>query len=128
MKADKSYGRIALWMAFLMVGLWGCAGKPFNPQEPGEIPEGPGIFTKEDGVVVLYDSKKRKAESAVERATPSELPADETNPASNATFEEYEAFKKWLEWKKSSKEHPEYEEFKQWREWRQYQQWKKRQQ
>ena len=127
MKASKSVYRSVLWAALLLVGFWGCAGKPFDPPTPGELPEGPGVFTKGDGAAVLYDSKKVNPKSTAVETAPPHVPADQSKPPSEASFEEYEAYRKWLEWKKSAGDTSEYEEFRQWREWRQYQQWKKRQ-
>ena len=127
MKESQSYYRIALCALLLLAGIWGCAAKPFNPPAPGEIPKGPGVFSKGDDGAVLYDSKNQTQEPAAKEKIAPPAPADKIKQPSAATFEEYEAYKEWLEWKKSADGSPDYEEFKQWQEWRQYQQWKKRQ-
>ena len=51
------------WMALLaslaIIALLGCNAKPFDYKPTaGEMKEGPGVFTGEDGELTIYDSKK----------------------------------------------------------------------
>ena len=107
----------------LLMGIWACApAKPFTPPKTGEIPDGPGLFSKgQDGVVVFDDAES--SSQSVE--TP---PADDSTPpepVSHEAFEEFEAFQQWLQWKKEKANSAEYEAFKQWQQWRRYQEWKR---
>lgn len=44
-----------LILAGLLLALLGCAQpKPFELPRPGEIPDGPGLFTGEKGRFILY--------------------------------------------------------------------------
>lgn len=102
-------------------------GKSFDAPQPGEIPKGPGVFTKGDDGAVLYDSegggmlnpqKQQPVETSVKTGAP---------PSSAKDFEEYEAYRKWKAWKESSQGSPDYKEFKEWQEWKRYQEWKRSQ-
>jgi hypothetical protein len=57
----SSYVKILLIGLFLFL-LNACGGKPFNYHPQTEIPKEAGVFGKEDNGLVLYDSKKKKAE------------------------------------------------------------------
>ncbi|MCB1832418.1 MAG: hypothetical protein KDH19_03080 [Geminicoccaceae bacterium] len=42
------------------LALAGCGGEPFEPQAPGEIRDGPGLFTGEDGEFVITPKTGKK--------------------------------------------------------------------
>jgi hypothetical protein len=103
----------------------GCAGRPFDPPRTDEIPDGPGVFSKGQDGMVLYDSDKGGLlpDNQEKDSQPSpEAVAGEPGPPDH---EEFENFQQWLDWKKNAVGTPEYEEFQQWLQWRQYQQWEK---
>jgi hypothetical protein len=125
MKSGKVFPREVLLVFLTIMGLWACAGKPFDPPQADEIPKGPGVFTKGDDGAVLYDSKKERLPHASAPQTPAASPDGIQQPAAEVDYDEYESYRQWLLWKKSAVGTPEYEEFQQWREWRNYQEWKK---
>lgn len=57
-KILKGHGsKPRLWLALIMAALLfaGCSHwKPFKPPVASEIPEGPGLFSGEDGEFVIY--------------------------------------------------------------------------
>lgn len=127
--------RIKAWLPLLLLGLiMGCgSGKYFEAPQSGEIPNGPGLFTKGDDGAVVYDSKggglidphKEKAPEKPAASTGQVTAADQPNPIDD--FEDFEAFKQWQEWKKGSEGTAEYKDFKDWQQWKRYQEWKQRQ-
>ncbi len=94
------------YLVLILIGFWGCAGKPFTPPEPNEIPEGPGLFTKEEGKVVLSVDLN-------EGAPPSRPEAESSDSPDAKTMT-------------TPVEDPDYEEFLQWQEWKKYQDWKRK--
>ena len=51
--------RCILLSGMVFILLAGCNAKPFDYQPTaGEMKEGPGVFTGEDGELTIYDSKK----------------------------------------------------------------------
>lgn len=114
---------LIVWLALTATG---CSrGKDFDPPQPGEIPEGPGVFTKGDDGVVLYDSEgggliqprdQKVSPSAGENTAPAEPTADD--------FKAYEAYRQWKAWKEDPQNKEEFQEFQDWLEWKRYQQWK----
>ena len=114
----------------LSIGIWGCAAKPFDAPQTGEIPKGPGVFSKGDDGVVLYDSNKKKSDRHTTVTTAPSAKGDTGQPelpSSASDFAEFEAYRQFKEWKKRAAGTEEYEEFQQWRQWRQYRQWKQNQ-
>jgi hypothetical protein len=109
----------------MTVGLWGCAGRPFDPPRADEISKEPGVFTKGADGAVLYDSKNERQPAASSSQMPRTSSGYMQQPVVESDYEEYEGYRQWLLWKKSAVGTPEYEEFQQWREWRKYQEWKK---
>ncbi|WP_419661446.1 uncharacterized protein Dvar_18790 [Desulfosarcina variabilis str. Montpellier] len=108
---------------FSMVACSG-AGRPFDPARADDIPDGPGVFSKGEDGVVLYDSDKGGLLPDSQAKDPQPSPkavADEPTPTDHEEFEHYQ---QWLEWKKTAVGTPKYEEFQQWLQWRQYQKWK----
>ena len=125
MKASTILTRMLLLVSIIIMGVWGCAGRPFDPPRTDEIPKEPGVFTKGTDGAVLYDSNKERLPAV----SPSQMPATSSGeteqPAVESDYEDYKSYRQWLLWKKSAVGTPEYEEFQQWREWHKYQEWKK---
>ena len=117
-------------VALTSIGIAGCAAKPFDPPQTGEIPKGPGVFSKGDDGVVLYDSNKRSSEH---RTAASQAPeamggtGQHPPPSSASDYAEFEAYQQFKAWKASAVGTKEYEEFQQWRQWQQYRRWKQNQ-
>lgn len=124
-----------VWMAgFLMI--LGCANsKPFKYHSGNEIPEGPGLLSREKGEFTIYDSNKKASAPAQQETTVNSpsvsapsvpAPAAEDGEAFRQFQEwkqeqaEYEAFQ---EWKQSQKGAQEYQEFQEWKRWKEYQRW-----
>ncbi len=126
----------------------GCAKpKPFVYHPDSEIPEGPGLFSKEKGAFVIYDTEKEKSEgtSSAESKTdtwqdqaPSRLQEATGVDNKTNTAEEYRQFQQWQqdqkqyqefkEWKQSGQNTREYQEFLEWKRWKEYKQWQENQQ
>jgi hypothetical protein len=114
------------YLILILIGIWGCAGKPFTPPEPNEIPEGPGLFTKEKGSVSVSVDLKNKPADSTRQAKPETSSEARNSPhASPSDYEEFKAYQQWLEWKASALGSPEYAEFLQWQEWKKDQEWEK---
>jgi hypothetical protein len=110
----------------LVAALAGCsAGKRFDAPQPGEIPPGPGVFTKGEDGAVLYDSKGGGLVQPGSQAHPPPSSEKRLSGSSTADFEAFEAFRQWDAWRRDPQNAKEYEEFKQWLEWKRYQQWKR---
>lgn len=111
--------------------IMGCAkAKPFDYQKVGEIPEGPGLFTKEKGKFTLYDSNKKPVkpeEPAQSASAPANAPEDPDAGEEFRRFQEWkqerEDFAAYQEWKRSHKGSKEYQEFEEWKRWREYKRW-----
>jgi hypothetical protein len=102
-------------------------GKSFDAPQTGEIPKGPGLFTKGEDGAVLYDSKGGGMLNPQARpAAETSIKAGNQTPSAN-DFEEYEAYRQWKAWKESSQGSPDYKDFKDWQEWKRYQEWKRNQ-
>jgi len=125
MKASNMLTPMVLLVSIMIMGVWSCAGKPFDPPQAGEIPRGPGIFTTGTDGAVLYDSNKESLSPASPSQTIATSSSGTEQPAATSDYEDFEAYREWLLWKKSAVGTPEYEEFQQWREWRRYQEWRK---
>jgi len=125
MKAGKLLVRITLPLFIMIMGIWGCAGKPFDPPKSDEIPKGPGVFTTGEDGAVLYDLTQERLPSTSSSQTLETSSAEMEQPAAASDYEEFKDYRQWLLWKKSAAGTPEYEEFQQWREWRKYQDWEK---
>lgn len=93
----------------LALGLAAC-GTPTEYRHPGEIPEGPGMFTGEDGVARLSTDGEDAGEANPE--------ASERSGCECPDGEELEAYREFLRWKAEAVGTPEYREFQDWREWR----------
>lgn len=124
MSSKKMIGR-SVMVAFIMVwGIWGCAGQPYDPPQTGEMPKGPGVFTKEKGAVTLYDSNEAKKPPPASEKTTDTLPPTVDHSFTVSDYEAFEAYQQWLRWKTSAVENGEWDEFQQWREWKKYKDWK----
>ena len=117
--------------AFTLIALAGCAGQPFQPDTAGEIPQGPGVFSGEDGEFTIYDSeggllgrKKGKKDS--------EAAEDDAEAKEFREFQQWkkeaQEFREFQEWKKTRRDSEEYREFLEWRKWKKYKEWEKSQQ
>ena len=125
MKASTIFTRMLLLVSIMIMGVWGCAGRPFDPPRTDEIPKEPGVFTKGADGAVLYDSNKERLPAVSPAQMPATSSGETDQPAVESDYQDYEGYRQWLLWKKSAVGTPEYEEFQQWREWRKYQEWKK---
>ncbi len=127
---------LILVTAVLLVS--GCAQpKPFKYHSGTEIPEGPGLFSKEKGEFTLYDSNKQAANPAAQQApqpsgmaTPGSAPAVTAPPTDGKEFQQFQDWKKeqqefeaFQEWKNSNQGSREYQEFQEWKRWKAYMQW-----
>jgi hypothetical protein len=120
----------------------GCAKpKPFVYHPGTEIPQGPGLFSKEKGEFVLYDSKKSEAAAkeqgasgtsagAKPAAADTQAAAVTAPPVDSEAFRKFQDWKKeqkdfeaFQEWKRSAKGSREYEEFQEWKRWKNYMLW-----
>ena len=130
-----------LWVAFAVAILMGCGakGQPAEfKQTAGEMKEGSGVFTGEEGALVVYDSerggmfpqinnrkqseegskeasdKAGKDESATsdKSAESTQLAAGQTSTGEQVTPEAAKDFQEFQEWKKEQKEFREFQEWK----------------
>ncbi len=142
-------GLAAGWLLFALAG---CNAKPYDYQPTaGEMKEGPGVFTGEDGELTIYDSKKvgvfpkdsdaKTSETAGEKtAQTSEAAGAATAAAAGAqtgtepavTSEEAREFQEFQQWKKEKEQFHEYQQWKksdkgsaEYKEFQEYQEWKK---
>lgn len=93
----------------LALGLTAC-GTPAEYRHPGDIPEGPGMLTGEDGVARLSTEEGEGGEEGRDAAARESCACPEG--------EELEAYREFLRWKADTVGTPEYREFQDWREWR----------
>jgi hypothetical protein len=143
MHSNKTILWILLGMLFAAAMLVGCGakGQPAEfEQTAGEMKEGPGLFTGEDGALVVYDSErggafpqlrgqksaegtkedKKDAEAAdTEKKAASDKPsgetrvaADKTSPKRDISSEEAKEFQAFQEWKKEQQSFKEFQEWK----------------
>ncbi|MCK4985826.1 MAG: hypothetical protein KAS40_09930, partial [Desulfobacterales bacterium] len=126
------------WIGLAAAILAGCGakGKPAEfKQTAGEMKEGPGVFTGEEGAFVIYDDKKgggfwkhskekpveaskeagKEAQVAADKtpeATQTQVAAGKTSKESDVTPEEAREFQEFQEWKQEQKEFREFQEWK----------------
>ena len=145
-----------LWIGLAAALLMGCGakGKPAEfKQTAGEMKEGPGLFTGEEGALVIYDSERggtlpqfrgNKSEegskdtgqaAGKDQSTPSDKPAESTQMAAGKTAkgseisaEEAKSFQEFQEWKR---EQAEFQKFQEWKntsqgaaEYKEFLEWK----
>jgi hypothetical protein len=128
-------------MALLWIGLatalfigCGAKGQPAEfKQTAGEMKEGPGVFTGEEGEFTIFDSKKggpfwkqqqekseeasKEGEKQAQAASgkPSETTpkaADQTSSEAQVRPEEAKEFQEFQEWKREQQSFKEYQEWK----------------
>ena len=125
-------------LALAVTLLFGCAqSKPYKYHSGNEIPEGPGLFSKEKGEFTLYDSNKQAAApqpatsaAAAPAGAAASTQAMTAPPADSKEFQQFQAWKKeqkefeaFQEWKKSEQGSREFEEFQEWKRWKAYSEW-----
>ena len=144
-----------LWIGLTAVILIGCGarGQPFDYKPTaGEMKEGPGVLTGEEGEFAVYDSQKggpfwehskeKSGESSTEatKAAPTasdkfsgttRVAAGETPKEAQVSAEEAKAFQEFQEWKQEQKEFREFQEWKktsqgaaEYKEFLEWQEWK----
>jgi len=138
-------------VSIALLALPGCGSKPFVYNPPSEIPDGPGVFSGDDGEFTLYDSKNDKGGKKSKAAAEADVPAAEISGAEKTgaavaagekiqdskeylefqEFQEWEknkrGFKEFQEWKKSKQGAKEYQEFQEWKKWKEFKKWQENQ-
>ena len=105
MRTNRMFKPIMSLAVLISIAIWGCAGKPFEPPQTGEIPKGPGIFTKGDDGAVLYDSNAKKSDKQSQAAAETVSRKNDANsaaPSQAADYEEFEAYQEFRKWKNSA--------------------------
>lgn len=101
-----------LALVILAGALAGCgAAKPVPYHSAQEIPQGPGMFSGEDGAFIFRVGGGEQAKAV----TPSLRP-----PAAPGSKEEFEAFREYQRWKESSGSSADKREFQEWRQWQEW--------
>ena len=94
-----------------------CATSPSQESDfaiHGEVPEGPGVFSGDEGKFVYFANSSDSTSSDGGEVQPGvELTASD--------WEEFGAFKRWLKARQSQDE--SYQEFLQWRQYEAYKNW-----
>ena len=137
MRIDVSFmtpirGLVACLALLVLVA---CGGKAFDYHSDTEIPNTPGVFSKDPEGFTIYDSERGKPD----QTSPKEVDGSQKGVSAAETeasreFEEFEQWKKekeqfrdYLEWKKSDKGSADSKEFQEWKEFKAYQEWKQHQ-
>ena len=126
MKAEKGIAIAIIAVAF---ALSSCGGKSYDYKPQTEIPEGPGVFSGEDGEFTVYDSKSASQEKEAAAGSKSAPQAAEAAAGAGADAQSDEAaeFEEFQRWKESEQGAEEYREFQQWQQWREYKKWQESQ-
>jgi hypothetical protein len=137
MRIDVSYTAPmrALVVCLALLALAACGGKAFDYHSDTEIPNTPGVFSKDPEGFTIYNSEKGKPDqTSQKKADESHEGASVAEMEDSQEFEEFEQWKKekeqfrdYLEWKKSDKGSAAYQEFQEWKEFKAYQEWKQHQ-
>ena len=101
----------------LIAVMSGCSIGPFEEPEDPSIPQGPGVFTGEDGTFNVSDAfseEKQKLKSGGYYI----LDLDGSPRMSEEEFKEFESFRAWLNSREQGTE--EYKEYEAWRAFQQY--------
>ena len=129
-----------IWMGLILALLMGCGAKGHPAefkQTAGEMKEGPGVFTGEEGALVVYDSEqggafpqlrankseegsKEASEKAGEAAPAAsdttagsaQIAAGQTSAETPVSAEAEREFQEFQEWKKEQKAFREFQEWK----------------
>ncbi|MBT8338897.1 MAG: hypothetical protein HKP58_01145 [Desulfatitalea sp.] len=107
----------ALTVALTVICALACAAqetKTFEYHAPDDLAPGPGVFSKENGEITVYDSKEHKSAGQQDKTDFEAFKAWQQDQAA------FEAFQKW---KASDKGSDEYKEFLEWKRWKAYQEW-----
>jgi len=120
------------WVLILLaLAVFGCGGKAFDYQRDTEIPEGPGVFSKEKGEFTIYSDAAEEPDAA---GTDEAASADADAASAERDFEAFQQWKQeqeeleeFRQWKKSAEGSKEYQEFQEWRRWKEYKEWKQSQ-
>ena len=134
-----------LWLAFAVATLMSCGAKgqpaEFN-QTAGEMKEGPGVFTGEEGAFVIFDDKrggpfwkqnKEKSEETTkaesEKSSEAADKPEQTAPDETPEATQIAAGKASTEMQVTPEAARDFQEFQEWKkeqqEFRQFQEWKK---
>jgi hypothetical protein len=138
---------LVLAAGWLLFALAGCHAKPYDYQPTaGEMKEGAGVFSGEDGELTIYDSKKGGAFPKDSDAKPSETAGEKiaqtseaaagsqavaqqpaNTPAGARDYQEFQEFQQWQkekdqfheyrEWKKSAKGSTDFKEYQEYQQW-----------
>ena len=112
-----------------------CGGTAFDYHSDTEIPNTPGVFSKDPEGFTIYDSERGKPDqTSPKEADGSQKGVSLAETEASREFEEFEQWKKekeqfrdYLEWKKSDKGSADSKEFQEWKEFKAYQEWKQHQ-
>lgn len=132
-------GWMTLLISLALAAILGCNAKPFDYQPTaGEMKEGPGVLTGEDGELTIYDSKRGGAFPKESDATAAETSGEKTAQAPAAAaggsqakpgeFQEFQEFQQWQQekeqfhqyqqWKKSTAGSADFKEFQEYQQWK----------
>lgn len=100
---------IGAMTAIILLGLSACSGRYFEYHSAREIPEGPGVFTGEEGAVILGSENLLSASSRSEEGV--------RESRRYQDFSDYQSFQRC---KDSSVDTPDCREFRDWQEWKKY--------
>jgi len=134
---------VAVWLiGIVLMILLSCGGKSFDYHSGNEIPEGPGVFSGQDGEFTIYDSKTgwlgekpEEGEGAGRQVSEKTGTAEAAGALSTETdeYKEFQEFQQWKQeqkefeefekWKKSKQGAKEYQEFLEWKKWREFKKW-----
>lgn len=101
-------------LLFIAIFASACATSPSGDEDfviHGEEPEGPGVFSGDDGKFILFGDSARSQDETAAPAV--EMSAED--------WEEFSAFKRWL--KARQERDASYQEFLQWRQFEAYKNW-----
>ncbi|MBW2431396.1 MAG: hypothetical protein JRF56_20760, partial [Deltaproteobacteria bacterium] len=131
-----------LWVAVAVAILMGCGakGQPAEfSQTAGEMKEGPGVFTGEEGAFVVYDSdrggavpqinNRKKSEEGSKEASDKVGKDESATSDKSAESTQVAAGQKSAEKQVSPEAAKEFQQFQEWKkeqqEFREFQEWKK---
>jgi hypothetical protein len=142
----KPAGWMTLLICLAIMALVGCNAKPFDYQPTaGEMKQGPGVLTGEDGELTIYDSEKggafpkesdaTVAGTSVEKTAQATAAAGTTAAAAAGSQDkagEFQEFQEYQQWQKEKEQFRQYQQWKNstagsadFKDFQEYQQWKK---
>lgn len=110
---------VAVLVATASLFLFACQQKPIDYQPIGDIPQGPGLFSGEDGEFNLYHSRNQP--SADTNASQQDKEQATQSERNHQQEQDYQNFKAWQA-RQGDTNSSEYQEFKAWQEWKALQQ------